>query len=163
MPTTYSACPTDIVEAPIEVVWTLLTNFSGWGDFYDVRVKRVEPPGRAVVGQRMLGESGPRLLHLRVSFEFTRIDEPRRQLEIDIRLPLGIKVHESLDCVRIDDTRCRVNYHCNFAFPGRFRGAMLRFLLSRELKNGPADSLSRLKRAAEQAYRDGRAEQKNPV
>jgi hypothetical protein len=35
---------------------------------------------------------------------------------------------------------------------------MLRFLLSRGLKEGPADSLIRLKRAAEQAHRDEDAE-----
>jgi hypothetical protein len=154
MAKTFSACPTAVVEAPIEVVWNLLTDFSGWGTFYDVRVLGVEPPGPARVGQRMRGESGPPWLHLGVSFEFTRI-ETHRKLEMDIKMPFGIKVHEDLDCFRVDSTRCRVNYHCHFAFPGGVRGTLLRLLLSRELTAGPADSLSRLKRAAERAYADG--------
>jgi hypothetical protein len=154
MPTTYLACPTAAVDAPVEVVWNLLTNFAGWGEFYEVRVKSVEPPGPAVVGQRMRGESGPRWLHLRVSFEVTRV-ETHRKLELDIQLPLGICVHADLDCLPLPDGRCRVNYHCHFGFPSGWRGAILRRVLSRGLVEGPADSLSRLKRAAEAAHRGG--------
>jgi hypothetical protein len=50
MPTTFAACPTEIVKAPIDVVWKPLTDFAGWGSFYDVRVGGVEPSGPAVVG-----------------------------------------------------------------------------------------------------------------
>jgi hypothetical protein len=155
MPSTFTACPTAIVDASIEVVWNLLTNFAGWGNFYDVRVISVEPPGPAVIGQKMRGESGPRWLHLGVAFEFTRI-EIHRKLELDIKLPLGITVHEDLDCIPVDVNRCRVNYHCHFGFPEGWRGALMRRLLSRGLTEGPADSLSRLKHAAEQAHRDSR-------
>jgi hypothetical protein len=156
MPTTFAACPTEIVDAPIEVVWGLLTNFEGWGNFYDVRVKRVEPPGPAVVGQRMFGESGPRWLHIGVSFEFLLIDEARRKLEIDVRLPFGLTVREELDCVVLSDDRCRVNYHCNFRIPDGVRGALIRLFLGREMTNGPIDSIGRLKRAAEEAFRRNR-------
>jgi len=150
MPATFTACPTAVVEAPVEVVWNLLINFAGWGKFFDVRVVSVEPPGPAIIGQKMRGTSGPRWLRLGVSFEFTRI-EPHRKLEFDVKLPLGLTVHEDLDCVPIDEKRCRVNYHCHFSFPEGWRGSLVRRLLSRELTEGPLDSLSRLKRAAEQA------------
>ena len=43
--TNYMACPTEIVEAPVGVVWKLLTNLSGWGSIFDFRVTSVEPPG----------------------------------------------------------------------------------------------------------------------
>jgi len=156
MPPTYLACPTEIIEAPIDVVWRLLTNLSGWGSFFDVRVTSVDPPGPATVGQRMVGETGPRWLHLGASFEFTRIDESNYKLELDIKLPLGISVYEALDCVPLGDDRCRANYHCHFAFSPRWRGSILRRLLSRGLREGPADSLSRLKRAAEEAFRESK-------
>ncbi|HET6328690.1 MAG TPA: SRPBCC family protein [Planctomycetaceae bacterium] len=159
MPATYTACPTDVVHAPVDVVWKLLTNFAGWGDFYDCRVISVEPPGPGVVGQRMRGEAGPRWLHLGVAFEFTRLDESRHNLEANVRLPFGLTVREDLDCVPINSERCRVNYHCHFGFPAGWRGAILRRLLNRELTDGPADSLARLKRAAEQAYREASAPQ----
>ena len=156
--TTYLACPTEIVEAPVGVVWKLLTNISGWGSFFDLRVISVEPPGPAARGQRMLVESGPRWLHLGVSFEFTLIDEPHHKLELDARFPLGLTVHEALDCVPLEGGRCRVNYHCNFGFPGGWRGMLVRVLLSHRFTAGPADSLQRLKRAAEQEHRARTAE-----
>jgi hypothetical protein len=122
LPPTYLACPTPVVEAPIETVRQLLTNFAGWGDFYDVRVLSVEPPGPAVVGQRMRGESGPRWLRLGICFEHTLVDNTHHKLEFEGRLPLGLTVHESLDCVPLDSQRCRVNYHCHFGFPDTWRG-----------------------------------------
>jgi hypothetical protein len=151
--TTYEACPTELVNAPVDVVWRLLTNLSGWGDFYDVRVNRVDPVGPATVGQLMSGESGPRWLHVKVSFRFTNIDPTSHKLEFDVTLPFSVSVHEDLDCVPLDDGRCRVNYHCNFSFPQGWRGAAIRALLGSELRDGPADSLQRLKRAAEAAHR----------
>ena len=152
-PTNYLACPTEIVEAPVGVVWKLLTNISGWGSFFDVRVTRVEPPGPAAEGQRMFGESGPRWLHLGVAFEYTLIDEARYKLELDGSLPFGMTVHEALDCVPLEGGRCRVNYHCSFGFPDGWRARLARVLLRRGLQDGPADSLLRLKRAAEREHR----------
>ena len=156
--TKYLACPTEIVEAPVGVVWKLLTNISGWGSFFNLRVTGVEPPGPAAKGQRCSVESGPRWLHLGVSFEYTLIDETHYKLELDARFPLGITVHEALDCVPLEGDRCRVNLHCHFGLPGGWRGALLRFLLGHRFTAGPADSLRRLKRAAEQVYQGRKAE-----
>ncbi len=146
---TYASCPTEVVNAPIEVVWRLLTEPSGWGDFYDVRILGVEPPGSATVGQRFWGESGPRALHLKVAFKYTEVDVERHRLGLDVRLPFGINVREELDCAVVSAVSCRVNYHCNFDFPGGFRGRALQLMMRRELDAGPLDSLQRLKRAAE--------------
>ena len=44
---THLACPTALVEAPIDVVWGLLMNTAGWGKFYDLKVLSVDPPGPA--------------------------------------------------------------------------------------------------------------------
>jgi Polyketide cyclase / dehydrase and lipid transport len=148
----FAACPIAVVEAPIEVVWDLLTHMERWDDFYDLRVVHVDPPGAAVPGQRMRGESGPRWLHIGVSFEFQVIDEPHHKLEFDVHMPLGLTVHEVLDCVPLAADRCRVNYHCNFGIPDGWRGFVIRTFLGRELTNGPDDSIQRLKRAAEAAY-----------
>jgi hypothetical protein len=150
--TTYLACPTDIVEAPIDIVWSLLTNPADWGSFYDIRVLRVEPPGPMKPGQRLIGETGTRWLRLPVSFEYKLIDELQHKLEFDGQLPFGMTVHESMDCIPIGSERCRVNYHCNFALPSRWKGTLLRRLLGGGFESGPADSLRRLKLAAEGKY-----------
>ena len=148
----YASCPTNIVNAPVEIVWTLLTRPEGWGDFYDVRIAAIEPPGPAVVGQTVFAESGPRFLRLNLEFRFIKIDAVNHELGLDVRLTFGITVREDLSCVPLGQDQCRVNYHCDFGFPTGWRGAVARFLMRRELDSGPVDSLSRLQRAAEQRY-----------
>ena len=163
MATTYAACPTEIVEAPIEVVWKLLTNFSGWGGFYDVRVNRVEPPGPAVVGQRMFGESGPRGLHLRVSFEFTRIDEPRRQLESGHPIAAG---HQGPRIARLRLPRRRPlprQLPLQFRFPRQISRGDVAISPRPRIKKRPRRFAIAVETRSEQAYRDGRAEQQNPA
>ncbi len=146
-------CPTDVVDAPIEVVWRLLTYPAGWGSVFDLRVREVEPPGPAHVGQRLRAESGPQLLHLRVDFEFTQIDEAQHRLGLKVTLPLGVVVSEDMRCAPIDADRCRVSYGCDFSFPAGWRGSIVQALLQREVRVGPAVSLARLKAAAEKAHR----------
>ena len=53
----YASCPSDVVNAPIEVVSNLLTNPAGWGIFFDLRVLGVEPAGQAQPGQCVRGET----------------------------------------------------------------------------------------------------------
>jgi Polyketide cyclase / dehydrase and lipid transport len=148
----HSSCPTSTVNAPVEIVWELLTRPETWGDFYDVRVTSVEPAGPAVVGQTVFAESGPRLLHLALEFRFTKVDAVNFELGLDVKLPFGVTLREDLNCAPIGQEECRVNYHCGFAFPTGWRGMVARMLMHRELNSGPVDSLSRLRRAAEERY-----------
>jgi len=141
-----------VVSAPIEIVWSLLTDHARWGDFFDVRITRVEPAGSAVVGQRFYGESGPSFLHIGLKFEYTDVNVAQHKLGLNVQLPLGIAVREDLDCIPLSSIQCRVNYHCSFGFAKGWRGAIARTIMRRRLDAGPVDSLSRLKRAAEQRY-----------
>jgi hypothetical protein len=150
----YASCPTTIVNAPVGIVWALLTEPTGWGDFFDLRITSVDPAGPAVVGQRIHGESGPRFLHLKLAFQYIEIDAPHYKLVLNVRLPFGITVREDLNCVPLQANQCRVNYHCDFRFPTGWRGTIARTVMRRELDAGPADSLSRLKRAAERLCAD---------
>ena len=147
-----TSCPTSIVNAPVDLVWALLTHPERWGDFWDVRVTAVDPAGPAVLGQMVFAESGPEFLHLKLRFRFTKIDGLNYQLGLDARFPLGITVREDLTCVPMGQERCRVNYNCAFGFPAGFRGVALQFLMRRGLDTGPADSLTRLKREAERLH-----------
>ena len=155
---THLACPTAIVEAPIEMVWDLLLNTAEWGKFYDVRVLSVDPPGPATAGQRLIGNPGPSFSPLRLVFDFTEVDALHHILSFDGRLPFGIKVREKMMITPIDSARCRVNYNCDFELPTGLLGHIIWRLLGRGFDNGPIDSLSRLKREAERLMagrRDG--------
>ena len=148
----YASCPTGIVNAPVELVWTLLTRPEGWGDFYDVRITAVDPAGPAVVGQTVFAESGPQFLHLKLQLRFVEIDALNYKLGLDARLPFGVTVREDMICVALRQNQCRVNYNCGFGFPTGWRGAVTYFFLRRQLDTGPADSLTRLQREAERLH-----------
>jgi hypothetical protein len=154
---TYKSCPTAIVNAPIEVVWEILTEPAAWGAFFDVRIIDVQPKGSALVGQRIYAESGPRFLRLRLKFQFTEVNTVEHKLRLNIELPFSISVREDLNCIPLSCTQCRVSYNCNFGFPSGSFGAIARVVLRREIDAGPADSLSRLKRAAERQHASGQA------
>jgi len=126
VPKPYASCPTAVVNAPAGIVWRLLTEPTGWGGVFDVRITKVDPPGPAIVGQKFYGESGPRLLRLRLTFEYIKIDPGPHVLELNVQFPFGVCVREELDCIPLSATQCRVNYHCNFSFPAGWRGALLR-------------------------------------
>jgi hypothetical protein len=148
----YVSCPTGVVNAPVEIVWRLLMHPEGWDDFYNVRITVADPAGLAVVGQTVFAESGPEFLHLKLQFRFTEIDALNYKLGFDARFPFGVTVREDMSCIPLGQQQCRVNYHCGFGFPTGWRGAVLHFLMRRRLDSGPADSLARLKRAAERLY-----------
>ena len=148
----YTSCPTSVVNAPVELVWTLLTHPEGWGDFYNVRIIAADPTGPAVVGQTVFAESGPQFLHLKLQFRFVEIDASNYKLGFDARFPLGITVRENMTCVPLGPEQCRVNYNCGFGFPAGWRGAVMQYFLRRRLDAGPQDSLSRLQRAAERRH-----------
>ena len=142
---TYStSCPTSIVNSPVEIVWGLLTRPEEWGDFYDVRVASVEPPGPAAVGQTVVAESGPRLLRLALEFRFAKIDPVNHELGLDVRFPFGITVREDLSCVAIGQDQCRVDYHCGFGFPAGWRGTVARLLMRRKRDRGTLCAPARL-------------------
>jgi hypothetical protein len=148
----YASCPTATINAPVEIVWALLTCPEAWGDFYDVRIESVDPPGVAVIGQTVRAGSGPRFLHLKLCFRFNKIDPLNYELGLDVQLPFCITAREDLRCVGLGQDQCRVAYRCDFGLPGGWRGTIARLLLRYELEAGPVDSLSRLQRAAEQHH-----------
>jgi hypothetical protein len=148
----YANCPTAIVEVPVDRVWALLTAPGGWGDVFDMRLLGVDPSGPAAVGQVIRGETGRKILHLRLAFRMMEIDPEQHRLRMTVDLPFGLVVDEEIRCTALDHGRCRVAYRCNFDFPRGWRGAALRALLARRLDSGPQDSLSRLKSAAERRF-----------
>jgi hypothetical protein len=144
-----TSCPTSLVDAPIGVVWSLLTEPACWAEFFDIRISHIDPSGSAVVGQRIYAESGPRFLHLGVTLEYIYINASRGTIGLTAIFPLGITVRENLSCGIVSDTQCQVNYRCEFGLPEKWRGVIARMVLRRKINVGPADSLLRLKRAAE--------------
>ncbi len=107
----HQSCPTNVVDAPLELVWSLLTQPAGWGAFFDMRVTAVEPKGCAVAGQVIEGATGPWPINLRVRFRLTNVDAAEHQLGLDGDLPFGLKLREDIRLQRLDANRCRVSFN----------------------------------------------------
>ena len=99
-------CPTDVVHAPAERVWELLTLPRLYPQWADARL--VTAPDRPVApGDRIALTSGP---GLRVTFDIVSL-RPCEELAIDVTLPFGIVNHEVVRIGRISDGACRVTYN----------------------------------------------------
>lgn len=122
--------PVAVVNAPVRIVWMLLTDPSDWGACIDFRSVEGIPAGSAKGGQILTGESEPKLFGLRAAFRFLEIDESRHRLPLDVKLPLGVLVHEDLFCVSLNARRCRVIYGCTFCSPAAWFGAVLQLMMS---------------------------------
>ena len=98
-------CPTDVILAPAERVWRLLTNphhLAQWSG-----TELVEGPARAVsAGDHLVFRVG--ILH--ITFDVLDMQAPR-QLTLDIALPFGVKNREQIQITPIDADSCRTTFH----------------------------------------------------
>jgi hypothetical protein len=101
----FETCPTDVIRATPERVWELLTDP---GRFDWLGVKVIEPPARNLaVGDHL--RFGP-VPGLRLSWTVLSV-EPLRTVELDIKVPLGIRNHEIIvvSPVGVDSSRVTFN------------------------------------------------------
>jgi uncharacterized protein YndB with AHSA1/START domain len=137
-------CQTEVLLAPAERIWHLLTDprkLAQW-----TGTKLVEGPACPMsAGDHLALRAGV----LRITFDVLDI-RPPGQLMLDARLPFGVTNHEQIQITPIDAHSSRVTFNCHFIFPPGWRGQLVEKILGRRFVTGPARSLRRLKRAAEQ-------------
>jgi uncharacterized protein YndB with AHSA1/START domain len=105
-----SVCPADIVAAPVEDVWELLKQPSRYGEWWDVRLERIEPEGPAAPGQVVNATSGALGRRWDVMFVIKTVNPARHQIQFDVTLPLGITDHVTITCTPVDAGSCHVQY-----------------------------------------------------
>jgi uncharacterized protein YndB with AHSA1/START domain len=135
---------TDVLLAPAERIWQLLTaprKLAQW-----TRTKLVEGPACPMsAGDHVVLRAGG------LSITFDVLDmRPPRQLMLRARLPFGVTNREQIQITPIDAHSSRVTFNSHFIFPPDWRGRLVEKILGRRFVTGPARSLRRLKRAAEQ-------------
>jgi uncharacterized protein YndB with AHSA1/START domain len=100
-----NVCPTDVILAPGERVWRLLTNPQELAQWSGTTL--VEGPARAVsAGDRLVFRVG--MLH--ITFDVLDMQTPR-QLTLDIALPFGVKNREQIQITPIDANSCRTTFN----------------------------------------------------
>jgi hypothetical protein len=101
----FETCPTDVIRATPERVWELLTDPArlDW-----VGVKIIESPARPLAaGDRLIFGPAP---GLRMSWTVLSI-ESLRTLELDIKVPLGIRNHEVIVVSSVGVDSCRLTFN----------------------------------------------------
>jgi hypothetical protein len=89
-------CPTDVVSASVERVWTLL--ISAYTTWTDARLVSREPDGPAVPGQHIhltTSELGPTF---HVHFTVERVDPGSHTLGLLVQLPFGMAMRDAIVC-----------------------------------------------------------------
>ncbi len=101
-------CPTDVVSAPVERVWTLLTSdYTTWAD---ARLVSREPEGAAVPGQRIHLTSSELGLMFHVHFTVERVDLSTHTLGLFVQLPFGMTMRDAIVCTPLGPDRTHVEY-----------------------------------------------------
>ena len=98
-------CPTDVILAPVERVWQLVTEPRELAHWSGTRL--VEAPTRAIrAGDQLVFRAGVFL----ITFDVVDLDAPR-QLTLDIALPFGVKNREQIQITLIDARTCRTTFN----------------------------------------------------
>jgi carbon monoxide dehydrogenase subunit G len=144
--------PADTVAAPPETVWRLLTDPATYDKWIDPRVESVEPPGPARPGQVVLLNSGALGMRLRVASTSTASIRRRTTSSFASNSHSASGCGNTSACARSREAAVSNSVETS---PSRQVGGgwLVERLLGSELRNGPADSLTRLKRVAESAAR----------
>ena len=101
-------CPTEVVGAPAERIWQLVTTPTELARWSDTRL--IDAPDRELrAGDRLVLGAGLAhrmkvILHVREAVRF-------RQLTVDIALPLGVTNDEVIAIAPLGDSGCRVTFN----------------------------------------------------
>ena len=98
-------CPTDVLLAPAERIWHLLTDPCKLAQWTGTRL--VEGPARPMnAGDHLVLRAGV----LRITFDVLDL-RPPRQLTLDVGLPFGVMNHEQILITPIDTHSSRVTFN----------------------------------------------------
>jgi uncharacterized protein YndB with AHSA1/START domain len=98
-------CPTEVVLAPAERIWHLLTDPRQLARWTGTKLV-VGPACPLSAGDHLvLGAGG-----LRIVFDVLEV-RPPREFTLDVRLPFGVTNHERIQITSIDAHSSRVTYN----------------------------------------------------
>lgn len=98
-------CPTDVIRAPAERIWHLLTHpreLAQW-----TGTKLVEGPASPLsAGDRLVLRAGV----LRITFAVVAMRQ-ERELTLDVGLPFGVRNHEQIQITPLNEHSSRVTFN----------------------------------------------------
>src|SRR5450432_2665164 len=89
-----SVCPIDIINAPIENVWSFLSEPANYALWWDAKTLSIVPEGPAQSGQKIRAQTSG----LDVNVIVNGCDEFKHQIHLATMLPFGITVDNHITC-----------------------------------------------------------------
>ncbi len=103
-------CPIASVRAPVQGVWSFLSQPSNYALWWDAKTKSIEPEGPVQPGQRIRAQSRAFGLLWNVGLLVESVDESRHALDVMTSLPLGIIVFNHITCKELNASSCQVSF-----------------------------------------------------
>src|SRR5690348_6731500 len=93
---TLSVCPSALVEAPVERVWSLVARPEGYDRWVDAALVAAEPDGPVQPGQQLHLVTRELGWTFAITFHVDEVDAERHRLHLLIELPMGVVNDETI-------------------------------------------------------------------
>ncbi len=103
-------CPADMVNAPVDKVWSLLAHPREYDRWWDAHTTRIEPEGPAIPGQTISAWATGLGKRWTVSLQIEAVAPERHQIRYRTQLPLGIRGVNQITCTALGPSSCRVQF-----------------------------------------------------
>lgn len=103
-------CPIANINAPLERVWSFLSEPENYALWWDANTRSISPAGSAHPGQKIMAKSSAFGKQWEVNILVEGVDEQKHQLHLKTMLPLGITVFNHITCMAIDSTVTQVTF-----------------------------------------------------
>ena len=101
-----SVCPMAVVKAPLERVWSLLSEPANYDLWWDVRTQLIVPEGHAQAGQRVHAKAGGFSIFISVD----AVDESKHKIDFISKFPFGITGFNHITCTALPDSTTQVSF-----------------------------------------------------
>lgn len=105
-----SVCPIAVIDAPLERVWSFLSEPENYALWWDARTTSISPAGPAIPGQKIQARSTALGIQWNVRILVEGLDQPRHQIHLKTLLPLGITVFNHITCTPLENTTTQVSF-----------------------------------------------------
>lgn len=106
----FSICPADVVAAPVESVWELLSEPTRFDVWWDARTERIVPEGKAAPGQMVYAKTSAFGRTWDVTLRVEGVNPEKHQIQLHVALPLGTINDATITATAIDAASCRVQF-----------------------------------------------------
>jgi polyketide cyclase/dehydrase/lipid transport protein len=105
-----NVCPLATVNAPVEHVWSFLSDPANYVLWWDAQTRSIAPTGPASPGQKIYAQTTALGMDWNVNVSVEEVDGANRQIHLTTMLPWGITVQNYIRCIPLDHAHCRISF-----------------------------------------------------